>query len=134
MSDLTAPLRPQAAHLTDGFQPANDVGERRPTLADALRGDATLVQAVRESRAFAIDLASALFGVPFVQVTRHGTISRRVPWWTCTALQASTLVVEMRGSDDDPRDLLASLDPSLLIRNTATEIEDHINRLGWRVW
>jgi hypothetical protein len=45
-----------------------------------------------------------------------------------------TLISEMRGSGENPRELLASLDRNLLIRNTATEIEDHINRLGWRVW
>jgi len=103
-------------------------------LHEALRGDARLIRAVRESRAFALDLASALFGVPFVRVTRHGTASKNAPPWRCTALQAATLVVEMRGMGEDPRELLPSLDPILILRNTATEIEDHINRLGWRVW
>jgi hypothetical protein len=103
-------------------------------LADALRGDPWLTQAVRESRAFALDLASALFGISFVRVTRHGTVSNSVPPWRCTAFEAVTLISEMRGSGENPRELLASLDRNLLIRNTATEIEDHINRLGWRVW
>ncbi len=134
MSDLTAPLRLQAAHLTDGSQPANDVGERGPTLADALRGDPWLTQAVRNDRALALDLASALFGIPFVRVTRHGAVSKGVPLWLCTALEAATLIAEMRGMGEDPRELLDSLDPNLIIRNTATTIEDHINRLGWRVW
>jgi hypothetical protein len=105
-----------------------------PTLADALRGDPCLIQAVRGSRAFALDLASALFGIPFVRVTKHGTVSNSAPSWRCTALEAATLIVEMRGIGENPREFLASLDRNLLIRNTATEIEDHINRLGWRVW
>jgi hypothetical protein len=112
----------------------HQTAERTRTLAEVLRGDTRLVRAVREDRTFAVDLASALCSVPFVRMTRNGTVCRRMPSWACSAFQAATLVVEMRGMGEDPTEMLPSLDPSLILRNTATEIEDHINRLGWRVW
>lgn len=104
------------------------------SLAEAVRGDVTLVLLVRESRSFALDLASVLFGISFVRVTRDGEVDGRVPPWRCTALQAATLISEMRGANEDPKDFLDGLQSDLIIRNTATEIEDHVNRLGWRVW
>jgi hypothetical protein len=134
MEDSGLPLRRRAAAIISFRAPANDAGEPALALDDVLRRDANLIRAVRESRAFAVDLASALFGVPFVHVTRDGGVNSRVPAWSCTAWQAAALVAEMRGMGEDPREFLDSLDPTLIIRNTATEIEDHINRLGWRVW
>jgi hypothetical protein len=134
MEDSGLPLRRRAAAIISFRAPANDAGEPALALDDVLRRDANLIRAVRESRAFAVDLASALFGVPFVHVTRDGGVNSRVPAWSCTAWQAAALVAEMRGMGEDPREFLDSLDPTLIIRNTATEIEDHINRLGWCVW
>jgi hypothetical protein len=134
MNDSALPLRRRAAPIISFPAPANDAGEPAPALDDVLRRDAYLIRAVCESRAFAVDLASALFGVPFVHVTRDGAVNSRSPAWSCTALQAATLVADMRGMDEHPGEFLDDLDPTLIIRNTATEIEDHINRLGWRVW
>jgi hypothetical protein len=57
------------------------VSDASRTLADALRADPWLTGAVRESRAFALDLASALFGISFVRVTRQGAVSKGVPPW-----------------------------------------------------
>jgi hypothetical protein len=134
MVSRTASLERQSDGKVAPPSQTHDLQGVSRTLADALRTDPWLTQAVRESRAFALDLASALFGISFVQVTRHGTVSKGVPPWRCTAFETVTLISEMRGLGENPRELLASLDRNLLLRNTATEIEDHINRIGWRVW
>ncbi len=134
MDDGAYPHRRRTGQVIASQVAANDAGERLPALDEALRSDARLIRAVRESRAFAVDLASALVGIPFVQVTKHGGVSKHVPPWSCTALQAATLIADMRGMGEDPREILEDLNPNLIIRNTATEVEDHINRLGWRVW
>lgn len=103
-------------------------------LPEALRGDVDLILGVRQSDDFAVELASALIGVPFVRVTNEGAVDPNVLPWCCTALEAARLVTEMRGKDEDPQRFMEELQPYLLLRNTATVAEDHINRLGWRVW
>lgn len=104
------------------------------SLADALRRDPEILLALRDSLGFALDLASALAGTSFVRVTSSGEVDDRVPPWRCTALEAATLVAELRGGQESPTGWLASLQPDFLIRDTTSEIEDHLNRLGWHVW
>jgi hypothetical protein len=104
------------------------------SLPDALRRDAETLLALRESLGFALDLASALASMSFVRVTGSGEVDNRMPPWRCTTLEAATLVAELRGGQESPTGMLASLRPDFLIRNTASEVEDHLNRLGWHVW
>ncbi len=103
-------------------------------LAHAIRSDIELLSAVREDRAFAVELASAIVGVQFVNVDRRGQIVDDAGSWHCTEIEAARLIAEMRGLGEQPEQFMAEIRPHLLLTNTGTVAEDHINRLGWRVW
>lgn len=120
--------------MTKPISPRATLPRKAENLADALRGDINVILGVRQSSAFARELASALVGVPFVRVARNGAAEDGARPWSCTEAEAASLVAEMRGRPEDAAELRRELEPALLMRNTGTQAEDHINRLGWRVW
>jgi hypothetical protein len=120
--------------MTKPIGPRTALPRKAESLAEALRSDINVILGVRQSRAFAQELASALVGMPFVRVARNGGTEDGAEPWSCTEAEAASLVAELRGRPEDAAELRRELEPALLMRNTGTMAEDHINRLGWRVW